>query len=200
MRSPEIPITLLLCIWAPAESHSTWGNCFMRESGYYLSTNEKQSTATHPGAWMSITEGLAINICNVLYKCPLSKSEDQNWSEPLLLFKQRHFRRYWLYLDKMITRIKTSFVYFNRGYCRFMFTENVSGVCGLSSDVYFQWQFPCLPQPQCTYNRVKKKNGTLLGDERNAVLLLGGKPWIVGHCARERESVLEQLWVLTLWT
>lgn len=86
-----------------------------------------------------------------------NKSEDQNWSKPLLLFKQRHFRRYWLYLDKMITRIKISFVYFNRGYCRFMFTENVSGVCDLSSDVYFQWQFPCLPQPQCTYNRVKKK-------------------------------------------
>lgn len=49
-----------------------------------------------------------------------------------------------------------------------------------------------------TYNRVLK-SGTLVVDERNAVSFLGDKPWIVGYCTREGESVLKQLWVPTLW-
>lgn len=32
-----------------------------------------------------------------------------------------------------------------------------------------------------------KKTGTLLGDERNAVLLLGDKLRIVGYCARKEK-------------
>lgn len=39
----------------------------MSEPEYYLSTNEKQFTATNPGAWMNITDDLSINIFNALY-------------------------------------------------------------------------------------------------------------------------------------
>lgn len=68
-----------------------------------------------------------------------NKPEEQNWSESSYLFKQRHTGKYSLCLEKEITRIKTCFAYRNRGYCRFIFKQNVSGVCDLSSDVSFQW-------------------------------------------------------------
>lgn len=79
----------------------------------------------------------------------------------------------------MITRIKTSFVSFNRGYCRFIFKENVLGVCDLRSDVCFQWQLPWLQHPQCTYNRFKKKKGHCL---EMKVLWWSSQAWFGAYC------------------